>query len=57
MMWKIANNGSGRRIWFVVRGPGNHTNEYAEDACGNLRRFGSADAAQNVADALNGGAA
>jgi hypothetical protein len=53
--WRIGNNGHSARRWLVLCGPGNHENEYAEDARGNIRRFASPAAAQRVADALNGG--
>lgn len=54
--WRYAHNGTGPRPWFVVRGgyPGGVPFEQYESADGTLIRYGSWEAAQRVADKLNG---
>lgn len=48
--WRIASNGAGARRWLVYHVNGG----YAESAItGSLRRFGSPEAAQKVADRMN----
>jgi hypothetical protein len=61
--WQAANNGTGKRIWFVMRGEGS-TAEYLWTHPGTrtcpprptterLVRFASYEAAQRRADQLN----
>lgn len=51
--WQPANNGSGKRIWFVYREPNGARMQVAEDSRGNYRRFASIESAWRAADALN----
>lgn len=50
--WQAANNGNGKRRWFVMRGP-QTCPEYHDRADGRLARFASFEAAQARADRLN----
>ena len=57
--WRPANNGSGKRIWFLTRYSGNDdtsvplADRYHYGANGNLVRYASYEAAQRAADKLN----
>lgn len=55
--WRPANNGTGKRIWFLVRGDGDPRvplkDRYHFGAGGNLVRYASVDSAQRAADKLN----
>lgn len=54
MMWRPANNGSGKRIWFLVRGesvPLDQRYYYGKDE--RLVRYASMENAQRAADRLN----
>ena len=48
--WQAGNDGTGKRMWFAFR---HSTREYARDRAGQIRRFGSREAAQKVADENN----
>lgn len=54
MLWRPANNGVGKRIWFLVRGhtvPLDERYHYGKD--GRLVRYASMANAQRAADRLN----
>lgn len=54
--WKIGNNGTGARVWFVyrdVRTLSGSPSEYAETPGGSIKRFETADQARQYADKLN----
>jgi hypothetical protein len=50
--WEIANNGSGKRIYFLFKDTPTGT-EYHWSAGGNLVRYASHITAQKAADKLN----
>jgi hypothetical protein len=53
-LWHIANNGNGKRIWFLVKGQSIPLEErFLNNAKGNLIRYATAEQAQAVADDLN----
>lgn len=52
--WRPANNGAGKRPWFVVRGNGGPAADcYQWTKSGNLIRYGSCEAAMRAAARLN----
>jgi hypothetical protein len=52
MVWQPGNNGSGRRIWFVLDPERPNESRYHEKN-GRMVRFETIEAAQKVADELN----
>lgn len=58
--WRPANNGTGRRIWFLTRGYGTESDSvpladrYHYNAAGHAIRYASVETAQAAADKLNG---
>lgn len=53
--WYPANNGIGKRTWFVMKDhpTKEYAREYAFRADGRLRKFATADAAERLAHRLN----
>lgn len=57
--WEPANNGTGKRIWFLIRGRGLESDRvpindrYHTDVKGDLIRYKSSETAQKAADKLN----
>jgi hypothetical protein len=51
--WRPANNGTGKRIWFVYRDHPEVSERYRWSSNGRLIRYGSMQAAQRAADRLN----
>jgi len=53
--WHPANNGAGKRIWFVSRDAKEIRDRYHFSTNGRLIRYGSHTSALAVAERLNGG--
>jgi hypothetical protein len=51
--WRPANNGAGRRIWFVYRDAPKVEDRYHLSGSGQLVRYASIESAQRAADLLN----
>lgn len=51
--WRAANNGTGKRIWFLIRETPGQPAEYHYGANDRLVRYGSYEAARTAADRLN----
>ena len=58
--WRPANNGSGKMIWFLIRGYGTDSDlvplrvRYHYSPAGQLVRYATVETAQAAADKLNG---
>lgn len=52
-MWQAANNGAGKMRWFLIKETPGEPTQYHERKDGQLRRFGSYEAANRAAELLN----